>query len=96
MAGAAAPRGRNAAEADEVRGAARAVSRRAELDVAPALEGACQVRDLALHALWEGAADPDDERAAPGIGAEREVQLLLGERPVSSRTPYREFSASVM
>src|SRR5215469_2489948 len=67
------------AQADEVADAAGTVGRRPELDVAATGERAGQVRDLALHAVREHGARADHERAAPGVRAQREVQLLLGE-----------------
>src|SRR5580700_7080670 len=68
------------AQADEVAGAARAVGGRADLDVAAAGQGPGQVGDLALHAVREHRARADDEGTAPGVRAEREVQLLLREQ----------------
>src|SRR5690349_8619311 len=64
----------------EVARGARPVGDRAQLDVTAPGQGSRQVGDLALHAVREHRAGPDDERGAPGVGAEREVQLLLRER----------------
>src|SRR5690349_16269153 len=68
------------AQALEVARGARPVGDRAQLDVTAPGQGSRQVGDLALHAVREHRAGPDDERGAPGVGAEREVQLLLRER----------------
>src|SRR5580698_7857330 len=59
------------AEPGEVGRAAGAVGGR------PQLGQAGHVGDLALHAKRVSAARAHHERAAPGVGAEREVQLLL-------------------
>src|SRR5580658_9335216 len=80
VARAARPHPGDGAEADEIADAARPVRGRAQLDVAGSGQRAGQVGDLALHAVREHRARPDDEGTAPRVGAEREVQLLLGER----------------
>src|SRR5581483_8992648 len=68
------------AQALEVAGGAGPVGDRAQLDVPAAGERARQVGDLALQAVREHRARADDERGAPAVGPEREVQLLLRER----------------
>src|SRR5215472_17333630 len=57
---AAGPHPADRAEPGEVARAARAVDCRADLDVTGAGQGAGQVRDLALHAVRERGARPDD------------------------------------
>src|SRR6202011_3925195 len=58
VARAAGPHAADGAESDEVGRAARAVYRGPELDAAPPVQGASQVRDLAPHAMRERAARP--------------------------------------
>src|SRR5215510_10133124 len=82
VARAAEPHAVDRAEALEVAEVARAVAGGSDLDVAVPGERARQVGDLALHAVRVGVARADRERAAPGVGAEGEVELPLGERAV--------------
>src|SRR6516164_10794134 len=84
MARPAGPHAGHRAEADEVADVARPVAGGPDLDVAVPGERARQVGDLALHAVRVSVARADHERATPAVGAEGEVELLLGEGTVAA------------